>query len=299
MEPLHAQFMGLFGVNRMMRKGKIHRRSVEYNLTEHCNLRCRGCGHASPIFPEKFASLAAFHADLEALAEVFHSDELRIVGGEPLLHPQLLDFLREARRIGIADRIVLYTNGVLLHGASAELWQSVDEIYLSVYPGVRRRLDESECERLCRENGVKLTIYRAAHFEQMTVNNRIEDGELVQAIYDNCKQRAETSCHTAYEGRFYKCPVAAFTKARLARSGIAFPEQESDWVDLHDEANLERQLETYLTSTSPLTACSFCLGDSGPTFKHEQLNRVGLQHWMEEDNSMEIEHTRKSLLQQT
>ena len=91
----------------------------------------------------------------------------------------------------------------------------------------------------------------------MTVNNRIEDGKLVQAIYDNCKQRAETSCHTAYEGRFYKCPVAAFTKARLARSGIPFQEQASDWVDLHDEANLERQLETYLTSTSPLTACSF------------------------------------------
>jgi MoaA/NifB/PqqE/SkfB family radical SAM enzyme len=290
--------MNLFGANRM-RKGKIHRRSVEYNLTEHCNLRCRGCGHASPLLPEKFASLTAFRADFEALAEAFHSDELRIVGGEPLLHPQLLDFLREARRINVADRIVLYTNGVLLHKASVELWQLVDEIYLSVYPGVRRRLDESECALLCRENGVKLTIYRAADFEQMTVNNRIEDGKLVQVIYDNCKQRGETSCHTAYEGRFYKCPVAAFTKARLARSGIPFQEQASDWVDLHNEANLERQLETYLTSTSPLTACSFCLGDSGPTFKHEQLNRAGLQHWLEEDNSMEIEHTRKSLLRQT
>jgi len=111
-----------------MRKGKIHRRSVEYNLTEHCNLRCRGCGHASPLLPEKFASLAAFRADLEALAEAFHSDELRIVGGEPLLHPQLLDFLREARRINVADRIVLYTNGVLLYKASVELWQLVDEI---------------------------------------------------------------------------------------------------------------------------------------------------------------------------
>ena len=282
-----------------MRKGKIHRRSVEYNLTEHCNLRCRGCGHASPLLPEKFASLASFRADLEALAEVFHSDELRVVGGEPLLHPQLLDFLREARRINIADRIVLYTNGVLLHKAPVELWQSVDEIYLSIYPGVHRRLDESECARLCRENGVKLTIYRPGHFEQMTINNRIEDVELVQAIYDNCKQRAETSCHTAYEGRFYKCPVAAFTKARLARGGISFQEQASDWVDLHDEANLEGKLEAYLASTSPLTACSFCLGDSGPTFKHEQLNRVRLQHWIEEDNSLDIEHTRKSLLHQT
>lgn len=277
---------------------KVRRRSVEYNLTEHCNLRCRGCGHASPLLPEKFASLAEFRTDLEALAEVFHSEELRIVGGEPLLHPQLLDFLREARRIGVADRIVLYTNGVLLHQGPVELWRSIDELYLSIYPGVRRRLDESECARLCRENGVKLTIYKPADFEQMTVNNRIEDGRLVQAIFDNCKQRAETSCHTVYDGRFYKCPVAAFTQARLARSGIEFEEQASDWVDVHDAAGLEGRLATYLTSTDPLTACSYCLGDSGPAIRHEQLNRAGLQRWTEEDNRADIEHTRKSLLGQ-
>jgi MoaA/NifB/PqqE/SkfB family radical SAM enzyme len=287
--------VSLFGVD-WMREARIRRRSVEYNLTEHCNLRCRGCGHASPLLPERFASLAEFRADLEALAGVFHSEELRIVGGEPLLHPQLLDFLREARRIGVADRIVLYTNGVLLHRASAELWQAIDELYLSVYPGVRRRLDEAECARLCRENGVRLTVYKPAHFEQMTVNNRIEDGRLVQAIFDNCKQRTVTSCHTVHDGRFYKCPVAAFTKARLARSGIEFDERASDWVDLHDDVELDGRLETYLASTEPLTSCSFCLGDSGPTIRHEQLDRVGLKRWLEEDNGADIEHTRRSLL---
>ena len=133
----------------------------------------------------------------------------------------------------------------------------------------------------------------------MTINDRIEDVELVQAIFDNCKQRAETSCHTVYEGRFYKCPVAAFTKPRLARGGIPFQEQASDGVELHDETDLEGKLEAYLTSTSPLTACSFCLGDSGPTFKHEQLNCAGLQQWIKEDNSLDIERTRKSLLRRT
>jgi len=279
-----------------MPKGKIHRRSVEYNLTEHCNLRCRGCGHASPLLPEKFASLASFRADLEALAEVFHSDEIRIVGGEPLLHPQLLDFLKEARRINVADRIVLYTNGVLLHKAPAALWQLVDEIYISIYPGVNRRLDESEGARLCRENGVKLTLCRADQFQQLTVNNRIDDVELVQAIFDNCKQRTEVSCHTVYEGRFYMCPVAPFSKARLALGGTHFQEQDSDWVELRDKDDLKGKLEAYLTSNSPLAACSFCLGNSGSTFKHEQLNRAGLDRWIAEDNSSDIDNARKSLL---
>jgi hypothetical protein len=34
-----------------------------------------------------------------------------------MLHPRLIDFLTEARRIGIADSIVLVTNRVLLHKA--------------------------------------------------------------------------------------------------------------------------------------------------------------------------------------
>src|SRR6478736_2087477 len=96
---------------------KLTRLSVEYNLTEHCNLSCYACDHASPLMREKFASVDEFKRDFEALAQVFHSKQFRIVGGEPLLHPKLTEFLSVARRIGIADSIVLITNGVLLHKA--------------------------------------------------------------------------------------------------------------------------------------------------------------------------------------
>src|SRR5438094_7310590 len=102
---------------------KLTRFSVEYNLTEHCNLSCYLCDHASPLLSKKFAILEDFVRDFEALSHVFHSTQLRIVGGEPTLHPQLLTFLREARRIGIADNIVLLTNGVQLHRMPAELWE--------------------------------------------------------------------------------------------------------------------------------------------------------------------------------
>jgi hypothetical protein len=34
---------------------KIEQRAADYNLTEHCNLRCAGCDHSSPLLPKKFA----------------------------------------------------------------------------------------------------------------------------------------------------------------------------------------------------------------------------------------------------
>ena len=144
-----------------------HRRlSVEYNLTEHCNLSCYACDHASPLLPTKFTTVEAFSRDLEALAGVFHSEQLRIVGGEPLLHPQLLEFLTEARRIGIADAIVLITNGVLLPEMPAELWELIDQLWVSVYPGIKSKFDESKYTEICKAHDIHLMVWRVEDIQQ-------------------------------------------------------------------------------------------------------------------------------------
>ncbi|MFI5001750.1 MAG: radical SAM protein [Reyranellales bacterium] len=272
----------------------IHRLSVEYNLTEHCNLSCYGCDHASPLLPEKYAVVEDFARDLEALARVFHSSELRIVGGEPLLHPKLFEFLREGRRIAVADAVVLYTNGVLLHEMPDELWDLIDVLHISVYPGVKRRLDDAECARRCEAHGVKLDIDHLPEFNRTLINQRIESKKLVEAIFLNCQTALE--CNTVYQGRFYKCAIAPFMGARLALQGIDFDNLASDGVSLHDNATLHEDLDGYLNSRKPLAACSYCLGSSGPQVAHHQLNRRGCAAWRKEDNQADIDSVREHLL---
>src|SRR5262245_61688613 len=104
---------------------KINQFSFVYNMTEHCNLTCHGCDHAAPLLPEKFAALDQFKADITALEPVFHSEQMRITGGEPTLHPNLLEFIEFARFSGIADWMILVTNGVLLHEMPERLWDLV------------------------------------------------------------------------------------------------------------------------------------------------------------------------------
>lgn len=277
------------------RPAKISRPSVEFNVTEHCNLSCYGCSHASPVLAEAFLSMDEFVAEFEALAEVFHSDELRVVGGEPLLHPELPQILGEARRIGVADKIVLYTNGVLLHQMPPRAWELLDEIRVSAYPGVRRRLSDEDCAALAAQHRVRLEVEYIGEFHKMLLNERIEDGELVASIFRDCKQKGEWSCHILRNGRFYKCPIAAVTGERLALLGIEFHENPRDGVQVTGNPNLRGDLQGYLADERPLAACAYCLGTSGPFVTHHQMNRAAKIHWLQESHSPDIESTRKHL----
>ena len=91
----------------------------------------------------KFADHSTSVNDIEVLSLVLRASEFefKFVGGEPLLHPQLLDFLRAAKDVGIANRLVLVTNGVLLHTAPDELWELIDGMWISLYPGIKYRFD--------------------------------------------------------------------------------------------------------------------------------------------------------------
>ena len=81
-------------------------------VNEHCNLSCPTCFASSS--PEKATqrSLAEIESMLDLLvASEGQPDLLQISGGEPTLHPQILDILRAARRRPIRH-VMLNTNGI-------------------------------------------------------------------------------------------------------------------------------------------------------------------------------------------
>jgi hypothetical protein len=281
-------------------RSKVELFGVEYNLTEHCNLSCYHCDHASPLMPKKFASLADYERDVRALAEAVHVEEFRIVGGEPLLHPELLDFLRIARETGIGDVIKVYTNGMLLHTMPDAFWDTTDVLWVSTYPGIRRRMSDQAIAAKCADHGVTLNLRpEITEFNRSYINNRVDDEALTRRIFRECKMANEYSCFAIYEGMFFRCSVAPFAQARLKFAGVEFPGPEVDGIRIHDNPRLAEQVAARVASREPLKACSFCLGSSGPMIEHRQVNLQGRKAWTEEDNSEDIAYARKQVRKQT
>lgn len=247
-------------------------RSVEYPVAQHCNLSCEHCDHASPLLPSKLADVAQFERDVERLAGVLQAEEFRIIGGEPLLHPEVVALLRFARHSGIATSITLVTNGLLLQQVPAELWTLIDTLWLSRYPKVASQIDMDDVRRRCEEHDITLDSREIDRFKQTLVNNRIEDPALVQQIFDRCLIAQKWRCYTVCEGRFYKCSPAPFMSERLRLRGVSFNNAD-DGVVIDDDPRLSERLQTYLSSTRPLDACAYCLGTCGHEYPHRQLKR--------------------------
>jgi len=214
--------------------------------------------------------LGELSRDLQAAAAVIAAAELRLVGGEPLLHPQLHELIQAARRSGIAEKIVLMTNGVLAKIIKPESLEGLDVVVVTVYPSTRSAVDVDLLRGLARRCGFALELRYTPSFRHTLLDTINRDSALVQKIYRTCGLAHVFACHTIHNGRYYKCSPAPFLQDRLDAGGEAL----RDGVALHDNQSLRQELVDYLACPHPLNACRYCLGTAGKTKRHRQLASV-------------------------
>ena len=103
-------------------------RYFEVHLTEHCNLNCASCAHFSPLADETFADIKIFERDINRISEIFHKNvgKIKVMGGEPLLHPKLLKFVYITRKAfpNPSTSIDIVTNGLLLLKQEEIFWKT-------------------------------------------------------------------------------------------------------------------------------------------------------------------------------
>jgi radical SAM family protein len=248
----------------------IQNRYLEINAAEQCNLTCRSCSHLAPLAVKTFADPDVVFRDLRLLASIYHARSIKLVGGEPLLHPDLASVAAAARRSGICDGICVVTNGVLLPRMNEAFWSAIDEVWVSVYP--THELDpgaSAEVAARAREHKVGLRFQAYDKFRESYSAIGTRDAHLTARIYRTCRVAHVWRCHVVCGGYFYKCPQSYFlTKTHGEPVG-------ADGIAIDDRATLGAELRAYLASPESLTACRRCLGTVGRRFAHEEVPRRG------------------------
>jgi hypothetical protein len=255
--------------------GRVRVEAFELHLVEHCNLRCAHCCNMSPLVAERTLSLDELEHLCRRMAEVLEVDVFKIMGGEPLLHPDIVGALRVIRGSGISGKVRLFTNGLRLGSMKPEFWSQLDELTISSYSSapVKPHLLALAREQ-ARAHDFVLNVKEVAAFSQVLSPAFRAD---VDDTFRRCWLRHR--CLVVRGGRFYMCTRAAYAEDFLARAacepvpaGVEL-DRAGDGVAI-DAPDLAARLVAYMNRPEPLAACHHCLGGDGPLEPHHQLTRA-------------------------
>ncbi len=250
--------------------GKVQTRALEYHVADHCNLRCDHCCSFSPILKKWLAEPAQFEADLRAVSRVVAPQFLKIVGGEPLLHPELETLLGIAKSLAVGRRIQLTTNAFLIEKLTPRGWDCLDMIAVSLYP------EPALAKTLIR------FIAREGRKRNIEVNWKVQDRFtcLDRSIVASHAEASRTfnecwirhRCNSIKNGRFYSC-----TRPQYVQKFAPVPQpflEDGIPVNDPDAAALAARIRQHLEQTEPLNSCFLCNGGGATLDTNRQLTAI-------------------------
>lgn len=243
----------------------VYTRAVEINAVRQCNLSCRSCSHSSPIASCSEYNFTDIEKDLSNLSVYLHSEFVRLLGGEPLLHTNLLNVLKAIKSTNIADKICLVTNGLLLDNITDEMLKYIDKIEISMYPLNKSVLQKIKNNALrLSKQGVKVRILEYSDFRESIVQHSTNNQDLKQLVYETCQVAHNWRCITVDNNRIYRCPQS-----------MIYSENNNNFLDSICISKISNiyDLLNFLENNYYLSSCSCCLGSVGKKINHQQVKR--------------------------
>jgi MoaA/NifB/PqqE/SkfB family radical SAM enzyme len=238
----------------------------DVHITDHCNLNCAGCEHFSPLSEIKYLDIKTYEKDCIRLNKLTNGiiDDIALLGGEPLLNPYIIDFMKITRkyfpiceRVGGGGVIRIITNGTLLVQQPEMFWEACKEnnieIYISVYPV---KVNYFYIKEKTDKYGIKLTFWGNPIEQSKDWRKcRIDITGRQNPWISNFFCYASNGCFQLANGKIYKCWRIAY----IHYFNKAFDEDlkvsENDYIDIYKIDNIEELLKKI---RKPVPFCRYC-----------------------------------------
>ncbi len=232
----------------------------EVHLVEHCNLNCKGCAHFSPLANEEFLDLKRFEQDLKRLCEISNNNisYIKLLGGEPLLHPQVEEFFYITRRYLPKTDIILITNGILIPKMNKNFWESCKsnnvKIEITKYPIncnykiIEKILIHEDIFYSFRgESDKKEKKFWKIQLDENGTQNNIKS-------FSKCSWGNGAICLS--HGMLFSCPLPAYIHHLNNFFNTNFTLSKNDFIDIYKYNDINDIIEKL---KQPLDFCKYCV----------------------------------------
>lgn len=249
----------------LMYKWQIHNpqklwiRSVDLVITEKCSLKCRDCSNLMQYYkhPVNF--------DLEILKEGFDKfldkvdriGELRIIGGEPLMHPEFYKIVQWYKNCNKIGKIGVWSNGTIFPSEEVREVLNVKKLWIRFSDYGQLSYHLSDWIEYCKEENICYEVIKMNKWHDLgELEKRNCSEETLKNIYQCCQCR---NLPTFLNGRLYNCPYAANAdnlRAMQQKDAVL------DFIDFSNE-NIDyttADIKSFLEDREYLMACDYCSG---------------------------------------
>jgi hypothetical protein len=226
---------------------------LEFHIADQCNLNCAACQHFSGLVKKShYPDFEKFSRDLEELHKYIKDiGRIRILGGEPLMNPDIEKYVALVREIYPYSELYVVTNGILLESMPDSFFETMKNngarLALSLYPPFFDKL--GEWRDFAIERGVVLECEGEIH-EFSKVQSLYPVSDENQKFYD-CIQ---ANCNNLYEGHIAAC----FLPFTIHYFNEYFDKHipSTGAINLYDYGLTTRALKERLLT--PFETCRYC-----------------------------------------
>jgi hypothetical protein len=214
------------------------------------------------------ASVEEVAYSLQVLTGVYHCRRLRLLGGEPMLNPDIVEIIKVAKHSGVADILQMLTNGMLLDRLPDEGWEALDEIEISFYEISRLSAERIEALRVKgKAFATRVNVASYPSFRMTFTTREAQSPELVNDVWSACKMANVWGCHAMRAGRIYRCPQSIYAL------GLSSGPSDEEGFAISEAPDFKDSLLRFLNGPGPLKSCSRCVGSCGKKVEQASLER--------------------------
>lgn len=231
---------------------------LEFRIADHCNMNCKACvDYAALVTKPHFANLENFIKDFEQLHKFIDDIKLiRIMGGEPLLNPEVCEYVKLSRRLYPLANIVLVTNGLLIPKMSDEFFDTLRtcnvRIQISLYPPMATKIDSVKKIMDDKHVGYHIITDNNNPITKFFINQTLKPHDREREIFYTC---GSANCHNLWEGKLLACPRPSAVKFFNDYYHKNLP-TNSGIIDLYEKDLTTEKLKT--TMITPFELCKYC-----------------------------------------
>ena len=254
----------------------------EVHLVEHCNLKCQSCDNFSSIAQEEFLEKEIFDKDLKRMSELYGNQIqfFRLLGGEPLLHPELNYFLETSRKYFPNTLILLTTNAILLDKMSGEFWNCCHDnkivIEYTFYP---INIDRQKHLELVKKYDVTLIPFENRSVqEKYSHRNPVNDKKDQDINYNFARCYQVHKCISLKQGNIYPCTCIPNVYHFNKFFNKSLEVTDKDFINIH--THNKEEIGEFLNK--PVPFCAYCNVKNRTGGKPWAVTQFKLEEWFDE-----------------